>query len=113
VTTHGSSPCWPANPGLRERRFDCLLFASNWFGVIAVRDDNERRRGCGTKHEICAIRISERETRFEIARHAAERFAVAAGRPDPEDASVRIERLRADRPADAPRATASTARPRH
>jgi ATP-dependent RNA helicase DeaD len=56
------------------------------------------RRGHVTKQEIGAIRISERETRFEIARHAAERFAVAAGRPDIEDASVRIEPLRGDRP---------------
>ena len=61
------------------------------------------RRGHVTKKEIGAIRISERETRFEIARHAADRFAAAAGRPDAEDPSVRIEPLRTDRPAPAGR----------
>ena len=55
------------------------------------------RRGHVTKREIGTIRISDRETRFEIAQHAAERFAVAAARPDQEDASVRIEPLRGER----------------
>jgi ATP-dependent RNA helicase DeaD len=59
------------------------------------------RRGHVTKREIGAIRISDRETRFEIARHAADRFAAAAQRPDPEDGAVRIEPLRTDRPAPA------------
>ena len=40
------------------------------------------RRGHITKREIGSIRISDRETRFEIARHAAERFAAMAARPD-------------------------------
>lgn len=51
------------------------------------------RRGHVTKREIGAIRISDRETRFEIARHVADRFAAAVRRPDPEDAGVRIEPL--------------------
>jgi ATP-dependent RNA helicase DeaD len=66
------------------------------------------RRGHVTKREIGAIKISERETRFEIARHAADRFATAAARPDKEDASVRIEPLRAGRPGPPGRRT-----PRH
>jgi ATP-dependent RNA helicase DeaD len=61
------------------------------------------RRGHVTKREIGSIKISERETRFEIARHAADRFAAAAARPDKEDASVRIEPLRTGRPAPPPR----------
>ena len=61
------------------------------------------RRGHVTKREIGSIKISERETRFEIARHAADRFAAAAARPDKEDASVRIEPLRAGRPSPPPR----------
>ena len=59
------------------------------------------RRGHVTKREIGSIRVSERETRFEIARHAAERFATAAARPDKEEPSVRIEPLRDNRPAPA------------
>ena len=61
------------------------------------------RRGHVTKREIGSIKISERETRFEIARAVADRFAVAAGRPDKEDASVRIEPLRTERPAPSSR----------
>ncbi len=57
------------------------------------------RRGHVTKREIGSIKISERETRFEIARHAAERFAAMAARPDREDPSVRIDLLREGRPA--------------
>jgi ATP-dependent RNA helicase DeaD len=59
------------------------------------------RRGHVTKKEIGAIRIGDRETRFEIARHAADRFAAAARRPDEQDATVRIEPLRGDRPSAA------------
>ncbi|MFO1074584.1 MAG: DEAD/DEAH box helicase, partial [Geminicoccaceae bacterium] len=54
------------------------------------------RRGHVTKQEIGAIRIFDRDTRFEIARHAAERFAAAVRRPDAEDGSVRIEPFRGD-----------------
>lgn len=61
------------------------------------------RRGHITKREIGSIKISERETRFEIARAVADRFAVSAGRPDKEDASVRIEPLRTERPAPSSR----------
>jgi ATP-dependent RNA helicase DeaD len=60
------------------------------------------RRGHVTKREIGSIRISERESRFEIAAHAAERFAAAAARPDKEEPSVRIEALRDSRPAPVP-----------
>ena len=56
------------------------------------------RRGHVTKQEIGAIRIFDRDTRFEIASHAAERFAVAIRRPDTEDASVRIEPFKGERP---------------
>jgi ATP-dependent RNA helicase DeaD len=71
------------------------------------------RRGHVTKKEIGAIRIADRETRFEIARHAADRFAAAARRPDEEDGSVRIEPVRGDRPVqggDQPRRRTATAR---
>ena len=65
------------------------------------------RRGHVTKREIGSIKISERETRFEIARHAADRFATAAARPDKEVPSVRIELLRTERPAPKPRGPAA------
>jgi ATP-dependent RNA helicase DeaD len=61
------------------------------------------RRGHVTKREIGAIRIGDRETRFEIARAAADRFAAAVRRPDPEGEGVRIEPAtsRGDRPRPA------------
>ena len=49
------------------------------------------RRGHITKTEIGAIRIYERESRFEIARDAAPRFAAALRKA--EDDGVRIEPL--------------------
>ena len=79
-----------------------------WFRVNLGRSRNADprwliplicRRGHVTKREIGSIRVSERETRFEIAAHAAERFAAAAARPDQDEPSVRIEPLRDKRPA--------------
>ena len=69
------------------------------------------RRGHVTKREIGTIRISERETRFEIVRHVADRFAAAAARPDREDPSVRIDPLREDRPAPTRGGPKATRRP--
>jgi ATP-dependent RNA helicase DeaD len=70
------------------------------------------RRGLVTKQDIGAIRISERDTRFEIARHAADRFAAAIRRPDEQDASVRIEPFRGDpRALAAPRDRGPPRRP--
>ncbi|MFZ1426245.1 MAG: DEAD/DEAH box helicase [Geminicoccaceae bacterium] len=93
-------------PGPVERREptgDAVWFRMN---IGRARNADPRwliplicRRGHVTKKEIGAIRISDRETRFEIVRHVADRFAVAAARPDAEDASVRIEPLRTERPA--------------
>jgi ATP-dependent RNA helicase DeaD len=53
------------------------------------------RRGHVTKREIGAIRIFERETKFEIARQAAGRFASAVRRSDGKDGEIRIEPIRA------------------
>jgi ATP-dependent RNA helicase DeaD len=53
------------------------------------------RRGHVTKREIGAIRIFERETKFEIAREAAGRFASAVRRSDAKDGEIRIEPTRA------------------
>jgi len=52
------------------------------------------RRGHVTKREIGAIRISDRETRFEIVRHAAERFASALQRTTDQDGAIGIEMVR-------------------
>jgi ATP-dependent RNA helicase DeaD len=55
------------------------------------------RRGHVTRQEIGRIKVLERETQFEVAPWAAQRFAVAARRPaEDEDAHIRII------PADAP-----------
>ncbi|WP_207462042.1 DEAD/DEAH box helicase [Azospirillum sp. SYSU D00513] len=66
------------------------------------------RRGHVTKRDIGAIRIFDRETRFEIARHLADQFTAAIRRPVEEDGNVRIEPAR----DDAPEATGPAKRPR-
>jgi ATP-dependent RNA helicase DeaD len=59
------------------------------------------RRGHVTRQEIGRIKVLERETQFEVAPWAAQRFATAARRPaEDEDAHIRII------PADAPPARA-------
>ncbi len=55
------------------------------------------RRGEITRDEIGKIVVLDRETRFEIARGAAPRFAKSARRPDPRMPEARIEP--AERPA--------------
>jgi len=73
---------------------------SLWFRIDMGRNRNADprwllpmicRRGHITKAEIGAIRVYERETRFEIAREAAPRFAAALRKA--EDDGVRIEPL--------------------
>ncbi|WP_424813521.1 DEAD/DEAH box helicase [Roseococcus sp. YIM B11640] len=49
------------------------------------------RRGHVTRDVIGRIRIMDRETRFEVAPHAAQRFAHAASRPGEDDAHIVIE----------------------
>jgi ATP-dependent RNA helicase DeaD len=72
-----------------------------WFRVGVGRADHADprwlipmlcKRGGITKAEIGAIRIGPRETRVEIAAHAADRFAEAAARPRGKD-RTRIERV--------------------
>lgn len=91
--------------------------ASAWFRMNVGRAQNADprwllplicRRGHITKREIGDIRIADRETRFEVAAHAADRFAASIARPDDRDEGVRIEPLRLDparveRPAATPR----------
>ncbi|MFL5335535.1 MAG: DEAD/DEAH box helicase [Geminicoccaceae bacterium] len=100
-------PAVPREPRREARQQRPTADDAVWFrmNIGRVRNADPRwliplicRRGHVTKKEIGSIRISERETRFEIAREAAERFAVMVRRPDAEDPSVRIEPLRADRP---------------
>jgi ATP-dependent RNA helicase DeaD len=57
------------------------------------------RRGHVTKREIGSIRIFDRETKFEITRDAADRFAAALRRVDDQDGAIRIEPARGDAPA--------------
>ncbi|RKK05351.1 DEAD/DEAH box helicase [Pseudoroseomonas wenyumeiae] len=51
------------------------------------------RRGHVARDEIGRIRILGRETRFEVAGHAAARFAAAARKPDPAEPHIRVEPL--------------------
>lgn len=50
------------------------------------------RRGMIDKKDIGAIRVMDTETRIEIAASAAERFEMAATRPDKNDPGIRISR---------------------
>ncbi len=71
-----------------------------WFRINAGRNNNADprwllpylcRRGHLTKREIGAIRIFDRETRFEIPRNAANRFVAALRKTDDGDPDVAIE----------------------
>ncbi|MCX5494120.1 DEAD/DEAH box helicase [Kaistia dalseonensis] len=86
-----------------------------WFRIGVGRQKNADpkwllplicRRGHVTKNEIGAIKIMERDSRFEIVAEAAERFATALRRSDDED--IRIEPADA---ADIPAGAGSKGRP--
>jgi ATP-dependent RNA helicase DeaD len=57
-------------------------------------------RGHVTREAIGQIRILDRETRFEVASHLADRFAIAAAKPGQDDAHIRIEPAASAGPAD-------------
>ncbi|GGG19264.1 DEAD/DEAH box helicase [Caldovatus sediminis] len=83
-----------------------------WFRMSVGRNANADprwllpflcRRGQVTRQEVGAIRVMDRETRFEIAPHAAARFAAALRRPDSHDEGIRIEPMEPlPRPRHAP-----------
>jgi ATP-dependent RNA helicase DeaD len=58
------------------------------------------RRGHVTRQEIGRIRVMDRETQFEVAPWAANRFAAASQRPTEEDAHIRILPLQAAKGGD-------------
>jgi ATP-dependent RNA helicase DeaD len=58
------------------------------------------RRGHVTRQEIGRIRVMDRETQFEVAPWAANRFAAASQRPAEEDAHIRILPLQAAKGGD-------------
>ncbi|MFW6076167.1 MAG: DEAD/DEAH box helicase [Hyphomicrobiales bacterium] len=60
------------------------------------------RRGHVTNREIGSIRIFDRETKFEIARGAADRFATVIRSADSEDDDIRIEAIRTEAHAPKP-----------
>jgi ATP-dependent RNA helicase DeaD len=73
-----------------------------WFRILIGRERKADpkwilpllcRRGGITRDDIGKIQVLPRETRFEVAREAAGRFAEAAGRPDARMPDARIERL--------------------
>ena len=84
-----------------------------WFRINAGRNNNADprwllpylcRRGHLTKREIGAIRIFDRETRFEIPRAAANRFVAALRKTDDGDPDVAIEPVgNAPEPSRTPR----------
>jgi ATP-dependent RNA helicase DeaD len=96
----------PAPKARHERLEDTV-----WFRMNIGRDRNADprwlvplicRRGHVTNREIGSIRIFDRETKFEIARAAAERFATVIRRTDSEDEDIRIEALRPEQAAGKP-----------
>jgi ATP-dependent RNA helicase DeaD len=91
-------------PKARHERLEDTV----WFRMNIGRERNADprwlvplicRRGHVTNREIGSIRIFDRETKFEIARAAAERFATVIRRTDSEDEDIRIEALRPEQPA--------------
>lgn len=70
-----------------------------WFRMALGRNKNADprwllpaicRRGGVTKREIGAIRILERETRFEVVRAAADAFAAAAAEAGPHEPAIEV-----------------------
>jgi ATP-dependent RNA helicase DeaD len=95
-----------------------------WFRIDMGRNKNAEarwilpmlcRRGHATKRDIGAIRIFERETRFQVTAEAVERFEAAAAKGDGDGG--RIQRLNdgapppSDRPPPRPRPAHAEAKP--
>ena len=89
-----------------------------WFRLNIGRQDNADprwilpmlcRRGKVSKAEIGAIRIFERETKFEVQQAAARQFALAARRADPDDILIEPLAGGASAPAGKPRRHAGPA----
>jgi ATP-dependent RNA helicase DeaD len=85
-----------------------------WFRILLGRERKADpkwllpllcRRGGVTRDEIGKIQVLPRETRFEVARAAADRFEAAARRPDPRMPDARIEPLAGAPIATPPHAT--------
>jgi ATP-dependent RNA helicase DeaD len=93
-------------PAEKPARFDNS--EAVWFEMSVGRNGNADprwlvplicRRGHVTKRDIGSIRIFDRETKFEIAAHAADRFLAAASRPDEKDEGVRFQPSRGKPPS--------------
>lgn len=93
------------SPAEKPVRFDNS--EAVWFEMSVGRNGNADprwlvplicRRGHVTKRDIGSIRIFDRETKFEIAAHAADRFLAAASRPDEKDEGVRFQPSRSKPP---------------
>jgi ATP-dependent RNA helicase DeaD len=73
------------------------------------------RVGHVTRKDVGTIRIFDRDTKFEIAEHAAARFAASAART-PEDEDIRIEpavpgEAHAPRKGDGPKRRSGSGKP--
>jgi ATP-dependent RNA helicase DeaD len=97
-----AEPGEPAPKGRREKPEDTVWFRMN---IGRQRNADPRwlvplicRRGHVTNREIGDIRIFDRETKFEIARRVADRFATVIRRADSEDDDIRIEAIRSEEP---------------
>jgi len=86
---------------------------SPWFRMNIGRDNNADpkwllplicRRGHVTKRDIGAIRIFDKDTRFQISSAAAEKFFIAASKPDEKDEGIHFTRAEGAPPAEGTRA---------
>ncbi len=83
-----------------------------WFRMNIGRDNNADpkwllplicRRGHVTKRDIGAIRIFDKDTRFQISAAAADKFFISASKPDEKDEGIHFTRAEGAPPAEAPR----------
>jgi len=97
-------------PPREKRHFEGSTGDGNWFRIPVGRQKNADpkwllpmicRIGKVTKQDIGAIRIFERETKFEILGRAAEKFEAALAQA--EKPEYRVERAGAPTGADAPK----------
>ncbi len=90
---------------------------SPWFRMNIGRDNNADpkwllplicRRGHVTKRDIGVIRIFDKDTRFQISAGAAEKFFIAASKPDEKDEGIHFTRAEGAPPAEGARAPRSS-----
>jgi ATP-dependent RNA helicase DeaD len=90
-----------------------------WFRMNIGRENNADpkwllplicRRGHVTKRDIGAIRIFDKDTRFQVSSAAAEKFFISASKPDEKDEGIHFTRAEGAPPAEGTRAPRTESR---